>query len=58
MPSYTSCDYVYFNNNEERQQIHHQVLILNQVSEFCIAPPLELLEETLVSLTKPFDENA
>ena len=48
---------MYFNNNEERQQGHHQVCIFNQVAEFYVTSPLKLLEETLVSLPKLFVEN-
>ena len=34
MPDYTSGDYVYFKNNEDKPQSHHTFFILNQYLNF------------------------
>ena len=47
MKDYTSDDYFYFNNNEERTQSNIKVCILNQESDCYISSPLKLLAENM-----------
>ena len=46
MPDYTYGDYVYFNNNIDTPNEHHNTFTLNQISDFYITSPLKLMDDT------------
>ena len=54
MSSYTSGDYDHLNNMIDDPEIHHIGFILNHRHDMYITSPLNIMEETCVSLPKQF----
>ena len=54
MPAYTHGDYVYFNNNIDTPNEHHNHFIFNHKPNFYIASLSNLMDDTFTSLPKLF----
>ena len=54
MPYYNYGGYVYFTNNIDTPNEHHNNLIFNQISDFYITSPSKLMDDKFTSLPKLF----
>ena len=54
MPEYAYGDNVYFKNNIDTHNEHHNHLILNHIPDFYITSPSKLRDDKFTSLPKLF----
>ena len=54
MPDYTYGDYIYFNNNIDTHNEHHNYFILNHIPDFYITSPSKLMDDKFTSSPKLF----